>query len=57
MFDLERYALYLDAREGATPQELAQDYHLPIEVIDERLAAAQLCFGKQVDHIEFLTGT
>lgn len=54
MFDLNRYGLYLDAREGVPLSKLAHDYGLPVEEVQERLAAARLCFEKQVDHIEFV---
>ncbi|HZT37510.1 MAG TPA: hypothetical protein VFA28_06400 [Bryobacteraceae bacterium] len=53
MPDLLNYGLYLDSREGVSVEELADDYELPIEEIEERLAAAKLCFELQIDHIEF----
>lgn len=53
MPDLLNYGLYLDSREGVSIEELAEDYELPIEEIEERLAAAKLCFEMQIDHIEF----
>jgi hypothetical protein len=53
MPELLYYGLYLDSKEGATLEEMSEDYRLPIDEIEERLAAAQLCFDKQVDHIEF----
>ena len=56
MPNLLTYGIYLDAREGASVKEIADSYDLPVEFIEERLAAAQLCFDKQVDHIEFANG-
>ena len=53
MPDLLNYGLYLDSREGASVEQLAEDYDLPVEYVEERLAAAKLCFDRQVDHIEF----
>ncbi len=47
------YAIYLDAREGASIEQLAKDYDLPVQSIEEHLAAARLCFEHQVDHLEF----
>jgi hypothetical protein len=53
MPDLLNYGLYLDAREGSTIQELADDYEMPSQEIEQRLAAARLCFERQVERIEF----
>ena len=53
MPDLLNYGLYLDAREGASIRELAHDYELPAEEIEERLEAARLCFERQVERVEF----
>jgi hypothetical protein len=53
MPELLYYGLYLDSKEGTTPEEMSKDYGLPVDIIEERLAAAKLCFDKQVDHIEF----
>ncbi len=47
------YAIYLDAREGASIEQLAKDYDLPVQFVEEHLAAARLCFEHQVDHLEF----
>ena len=41
---------------GSTVKEIASDYDLQVEYVEQRLAAAQLCFDKQVDHIEFANG-
>jgi hypothetical protein len=46
--------MYLDAREGATVQELAADYDLPVDEVVQRLEAARLCFEGQVRRIEFV---
>ena len=53
MPDLLNYGLYLDAREGASIRELARDYQLPVEEIEERLEAARLCFEQQVERVDF----
>ncbi|MBS1872055.1 MAG: hypothetical protein JSU00_02500 [Acidobacteria bacterium] len=53
MPDLLNYGLYLDAKEGASPRELARDYGLPVEEIELRLEAARLCFERQVARLEF----
>jgi hypothetical protein len=55
MPDLMNYGLYLDAREGASVWELANDYGLSIEDVKLRLEAARLCFERQVARVEFLT--
>jgi hypothetical protein len=53
MPDLLNYELYLDAKEGASVRELAHDYEMAVEEIEERLEAARLCFERQVDRVEF----
>ena len=53
MPDLLNYGLYLDAKEGASAEELAADYDLPLEEVEQRLEAARLCFECQVARVEF----
>jgi DNA-dependent RNA polymerase auxiliary subunit epsilon len=53
MPNLLMYSVYLDARAGVSVEELADVYGFSLEYIEERLAAAKLCFDKQVHHFEF----
>ena len=53
MPDLMNYGLYLDSREGTSVEELANDYQMPVEEVEERLEAARLCFERQVERVEF----
>lgn len=47
-------AMYLASIRGANVHELADDFDLPIEAIEERLLAAKMCFEKQVLALELL---
>jgi hypothetical protein len=57
MMDLLYYGMYLDAREGTPVEDIARSYRLPLDVVEERIAAARLCFEQQVQRIEFKTNT
>lgn len=54
MMNLLNYGMYLDSKEGATLEELCQDYGLSSHEVERRLAAATLCFEKQVRRVEFV---
>ena len=47
-------ALYLASMGASNIRELADDFDIPIEAIEERLLAAKLCFEKQVAALELL---
>ncbi len=54
MFDLLYYGMYLDAKEGTSVEEIARSYRLSLSEVELRLAAARLCFERQVQRIEFV---
>lgn len=53
MMNLLNYGIYLDAKEGTTLEELCRDYDLSSDEVEQRLAAATLCFEHQVRRVEF----
>ena len=54
MFDLLYYGIYLDAKEGTSVEDIARSYRMPVWEVELRLAAARLCFEKQVQRFEFV---
>ncbi len=48
------YAIYREAQEGTSVEQLAKDYGVPVRFVEEHLAAARLCFEKQVDRLEIV---
>jgi hypothetical protein len=46
--NLVNYAMYLDAKEGTSVEELSRDYGFSVEYVREHVEAARLCFEQQV---------